>query len=484
VSSGSAAVAKMTDFATKTSGTHYDGTDPDKLSAAFASIVETITSSAKYQDVLISDKLSQYAEATDTVTYSVSAVDNNGTAADKKGAIASYDDSTKTIKLGFPEGTVIDPDVTYTVSLNIRPTAEAYRYYAAQGSYPSIGDADTDKDTATSSGLKGFYSNATDAANVYYKVVTTVGDTTTVSDQKQSAYPKPVIQVEIPTLTLVKSVNNTNAGKYGAAPEGWTLSALTDAGAGVDAVVPSRPFGPPATQGVVSKSTKDTAIVPGKYTLSEDVNDSYRKDGKAYAYYGGYTAGSWTCVDNANEPVTVGANNLLTVNRDQHIVCTVVNTAKPGSIAWQKIDDSSAGARLGGSEWSLASSDVSGFTKKSVVDDGTNDDAANQQGSLKVSGLAWGKYDLQETKAPLGYQLKSTVYSVSVLPDNQISTDASFTVQAGENGKIKNSVVPVTALPLTGGHSARDWLIYGGGLGLLVVAAGASYLIRRKRRLM
>ena len=103
---------------------------------------------------------------------------------------------------------------------------------------------------------------------------------------------------------------------------------------------------------------------------------------------------------------------------------------------------------------------------------------------MKVTGLKWGEYTLEETKAPAGYQPSNKTYTVTVLPAGDATADAEFTVDAVEGGKITNKLVAVSSLPLTGGTTGRDWLIYGGGMGLAALLAGAGYTIWRKRQLV
>ena len=65
VYTGSEAAEKMNNFAQKTTGgSAFDGTDSEKLNAAFANIIQTITKSAGYKDVRIVDKLSKYVTGT------------------------------------------------------------------------------------------------------------------------------------------------------------------------------------------------------------------------------------------------------------------------------------------------------------------------------------------------------------------------------------------------------------------------------------
>lgn len=496
VSTGSEANAKMEQFAKEIqpAGTFFDGTDADKLAAAFDSIVEEINKNSTYQDVLIKDTLSGYAVSTDAqggtgFVTSASARDQDGTDVSKTDPAATkmhvdYNQTSKQLSLSFDEGTKLSPDVTYTVSILLKPSDDAYQYFIEHsGQYPDTGDQGTDAEgNDTSSGKPGFFSNAENQANVYYKVVTNVNGQETVGEQQSSAYDRPVIQVKVPSLTLTKGVDNANAGKYGADASEWKLSALKNNGAyGIN---PTNPSGEAVADGSVSKkSVAKTLLAPGTYTLSEAADSA-----SGYQYFGGYTEGDWSCVDaNGNTvKVTKKTDGTQTMNLAQgtDVTCTVVNTAKPGSIAWQKVAANDMNKTLKDSEWKLTSTDVSGFADMTVVDDGDNDAAASQPGSLKVTGLKWGEYTLEETKAPAGYQPSNKTYTVTVLPAGDATADAEFTVDAVEGGKITNKLVAVSSLPLTGGTTGRDWLIYGGGMGLAALLAGAGYTIWRKRQLV
>lgn len=507
VSTGDEANDKMTKFAETIDphGTFFDGTDATGLTNAFDAIVQQITTNSSYQDVLIKDTLSGYAVNTDanggtgslvgTSAHKADGSDVTQTDAAAKAMTAAYDPQTKQLELNFPKGTVLSPDVTYTVSIMLKPSDAAYQYFIDHsGAYPSVGDQGTDAEgNATSSGKPGFYANAdvadgSTSAKVYYKTVTQVeGQDPVVSEQKSSDYDRPVIQVNVPSLTLTKAVDNTNAGDYGAKPSDWALSATKHNGAyGIQSQVPA---GQTTAEGAVTRqSVAPTKLAPGTYTLSETANLQ-----STYQYFGGYSAGDWSCTDDQGAAVTVtkqDGSQTMNLVQGANITCAVTNTALPGAVQWQKVDQYDQSKTLPGSEWTFASKDATaaGFASKNVVDDGDNDDAASNPGILKVNGLKWGEYTLQETKAPGGYAKSDKTYEVSVLPPARLSGDATeseFTVNAGVDGKITNARLAVSQLPLTGGTTGRQWLIAGAaGLGFAMLLAAAGHTIWRKRRLI
>lgn len=92
---------------------------------------------------------------------------------------------------------------------------------------------------------------------------------------------------------------------------------------------------------------------------------------------------------------------------------TVEDTRLAGSVSWNKVDGSS-GAALAGSVWTLTGPDG----KASTVTDNGAGDVDDVAGALKVSGLAWGEYTLQEKTAPAGYQLDTTPHKFTLQIDN------------------------------------------------------------------
>ncbi len=91
---------------------------------------------------------------------------------------------------------------------------------------------------------------------------------------------------------------------------------------------------------------------------------------------------------------------------------SVVNERSTGTLGWNKVDAN--GATLAGSEWLVTGPDG---TQAVVVDNGENDKDP-EPGALSITGLVWGEYTLQETKAPAGYELSSAVLTATVSADS------------------------------------------------------------------
>lgn len=106
-----------------------------------------------------------------------------------------------------------------------------------------------------------------------------------------------------------------------------------------------------------------------------------------------------------------------------------------------------------------------------------------------------------ENLAPGTYRVEESSvdgYTASYDPENQLVTFTADDLWAAPDNNnmttfdnvktypvtITNTFVAVSALPMTGGATTRDWLVYGGGFGLLAALVGIGYFIWRKRRLV
>lgn len=203
----------------------------------------------------------------------------------------------------------------------------------------------------------------------------------------------------------------------------------------------------------------------------------------------------------------------------------IANTRKTGVVTWTKVSsDSNNVDPLPGSQWTLKQTktfswengmakytDVTSDTALATVTDcvdgqssvadcsaqtGEYVDLDGAAGRFKISGLAWGEYELIESKAPDGYDLDATPHKFRIGPleDGNIAgdwyansnfktdgkssySDASLTVNGGN---VENK--PGVILPGTGG--AGDYWIYAAALvaALIgVVAAGMALKVRRQQ---
>nr|WP_227993981.1 SpaA isopeptide-forming pilin-related protein [Pseudactinotalea sp. HY160] len=118
-----------------------------------------------------------------------------------------------------------------------------------------------------------------------------------------------------------------------------------------------------------------------------------------------------TALDGSTSTVSLNgptAENLTNIAPGDQVACTYTNKPLPGTVIWSKVDSTSENL-LGGSEWSLTGPGAIGPTV-AITDCVGNDpnactgaDQDPAEGQFKLTGLAWGDYTVDETKAPDGY---------------------------------------------------------------------------------
>lgn len=266
VSGDAAANDSMTKFANDVTGDFLDGTDADKLNDAFAEIAQTITNSCYYRDVKIVDQLSDYVDFKDAVSAdgmlasaTITKTDASGTSP-VAGAVAKVDGKKLTVNLSG-EGE-LEADATYTVSFDIRPTADAYDAVAA-GTLTNPVPTNVNSDH--------------DATTLEYKTVTKrTGAADVVSDTLYADYDIPTIALPTKQLTVAKTWENArddaratqpvhvqvtrNGADYGtpvelSASNNWT-STVTVTGNPADASA----WGARETDGDLSSYTTNVAV--------------------------------------------------------------------------------------------------------------------------------------------------------------------------------------------------------------------------------
>lgn len=476
-------------------GTRVDGgnyymiaSNSEGLSKVFDNIQQTITSTNGYTGVTIQDTLSEYAEFADAdPAKTAKVVTNDGTDVTAQWNIKV---NGKTITAS-PKSTDPLPDgVTYTLQFDIKPTQKAYDDYAANknarkdGYNGVIGSADSDAaGNATSAGKPGFHTN--DSACLAYS-----GDGETHACSDAPYTEQPVDQVKTGAITVQKKWadadgNSSSEGN----PASVTFTLQID---GEDS-------------GREATATADTNWTATFKNLAP---------GHTYKVVEKAVTGYETTYE--SQSVTITAGTLWEANPDANTAdnvwewdVTVTNTHKKLTLAEGSIKVAKS---ISGREWkngdsfnfAIAGTDP---TPDAPLPDSTsvtiNADTAKHEASFgeivyKTDGTY--TYTVKETKptnaiAGLHYSQAEYTVTVTVPTDmgtptvsiKQVKDDNGKTVdnQSANVAKFTNTYVAVSALPLTGGTTDRQWLLVGGSIGgLAVLLVGAAGIWNSKKRLV
>ena len=243
VYTGSEAEQRMNSFAQKTTGgSAFDGTDSEKLNAAFANIIQTITKSAGYKDVKIVDKLSEYVTGTaDDGAIDLESVgyQKNGEAwADPPRASIGEDG---TLSWDLSSVGELEKGTTYKVTFKVKPSQAAYDEAAKNG-----------KETVLPS-------NDGDGTSVFYKtVLKETGKDDQVSDEKSAGFEVPTFSVPVDTVTVKKEWANTNGAQL---PDAVTVQLQKD----------GQNYGDPFQLTAAGDWAKDTVVPAGVGQISWSV---------------------------------------------------------------------------------------------------------------------------------------------------------------------------------------------------------------------
>ncbi|WP_261980318.1 DUF7604 domain-containing protein [Bifidobacterium bifidum] len=492
---------KMRGFADQTKGSYYSATSPDELNKAFADIIGQINRKSSYKNVSITDTLSDYAEfvnasfGSNDVTVTAS---KDGNSVDLNESDYTVTVSGKTVKVTFADGYELQDGVTYTVTFKVRPTQKAYNEYAANkqnddktGYKDVLGADNTDADGHhTSSNLPGFHSNADHGAKLEYTVVNTVGDQTTETPGSVE-YPHPVLQVKTGKIQVTKNWSD-GAEKHGNDSVTVTLKQCNAQGEDCKDINRTVTLN---NQGQWAGAFENLA--PGTYRVEESSVGGYTASYNPENQLVTFTADDlWAAPDN---------NNMTTFDNVKTYPVTITNTRNTvdlvaGSVKVTKTVQGSS-----------TDNDFS-FTLRSATDDPNASKVIWPDGDSKqLTTAITGHFNAGESKTgvfagKLTFPAEEATYKFIVTENGAADPPAGWKydtsertitvdVRQGDDGtwsatvtpdmaEFTNTFVAVSALPMTGGATTRDWLVYGGGFGLLAALVGIGYFIWRKRRLV
>lgn len=454
-------------------------TDADQLNNIFESIRQEITKTAEYADVTIHDKLSSWV------------VSSDGASANGKPAGFTYTKTQHgqtTAWAGAPEATVaadgtvswpvtsnggkLEDGVTYTVSFNVKPTQAAFDEAVKNH-----------KDDASASGDNNFYTNDNPSATVGYRtVVTSSQGGTTTSDPQTALYPqKPTITLPVSRITVTKTWSD---GSENHADDSVQVQLKQD---GRDYANGS------ATLNAAGNWTHEFTVSAGPeghaYSVSEVKVEGYdSKVDKTDLKLQGLTAqsGAFT-VTNAPSYVTLPASDVKVAKVVQGHAAN-----SDFSFSLKCVDSTDANAGKCADVTGLVNNGLTTTVSKGeLTASGASATVGFGNGDLKfrvptgnATQLVY-KFNVTEdrTNVPAGWRYDGSTKTVTVTIAKNDDGQWAATVN-DNNPTFTNKYIAVSSLPLTGGRSARDWLVYGGGLGLMALLAAAGYTVWRKRQLV
>ena len=495
---------KMADLAEQASavnGKEFDGTNAANLTKAFDQIYSSITSSAKIRVFSITDTLSQWVDpvefagvvnGTDITQY---VTVKNGSIKLTSGYAATYSvdssgNRTVTVTFNGTDGIVAEKTDVIDVSFKVKPSDAAYTNYASGNNYPNTGDVQTG---AASAGQQGYYSNAD--AKLNYCVLTEVNGATSC-ERTEAEYPHPVVQVKLGKINITKRWSD-GADKH--ANDSVTVQLQRKAIGAADSTAEN--VGDPITLNADNKwTTTVDNLVPG-YTYS--VVETPGNDRYDVTYTGNNTELTkkmvWSSNADAGTLKATITNTLKTVSL-QHLISVRKN--------------------LTGREWK--DSDQFGFTLEAednaplpasckdqqpctvtVNRDSTEHSAAFSDITYNAGGATYTYYVTEDggSISALHYSQAKYKVVVTVAKNDDGAWTASVTsvtkVQDDNGQKVSesqsvstpvaftNHYIAVSALPLTGGMTDRQWLFVGGVVGgLAVLLIGAAGVWNGKKRLV
>ena len=494
-------MADLAEQANAVNGKEFDGTNAANLTKAFDQIYSSITSSAKIRVFSITDTLSQWVDpvefagvvnGTDITQY---VTVKNGSIKLTSGYAATYSvdssgNRTVTVTFNDTDGIVAEKTDVIDVSFKVKPSDAAYTNYASGNNYPNTGDVQTG---AASAGQQGYYSNAD--AKLNYCVLTEVNGATSC-ERTEAEYPHPVVQVKLGKINITKQWSD-GADKH--ANDSVTVQLQRKAIGAADSTAEN--VGDPITLNADNKwTTTVDNLVPG-YTYS--VVETPGNDRYDVTYTGNNTELTkkmvWSSNADAGTLKATITNTLKTVSL-QHLISVRKN--------------------LTGREWK--DSDQFGFTLEAednaplpasckdqqpctvtVKHDSTEHSAAFDDITYNAGGATYTYYVTENSSSISALHYSQAKYKVvvTVAKNNDGAWTASVTsvtkVQDDNGQKVSesqsvstpvaftNHYIAVSALPLTGGMTDRQWLFVGGVVGgLAVLLIGAAGVWNGKKRLV
>ena len=505
---------RMTDLAREANavnGKEFDGTNAKNLTKAFEQIYSTITSSAKIKVFSITDTLSPWvdlvefagcANGTD-ITQCVTVRNGN---TKLTGYTATYNSGNRTVTVTFngtdgTDGIVAEKADDIDVSFKVKPSDDAYADYAENNKnnkypenneYPNTGDADTGDASAEQ---PGYYSN-TDA-KLNYCVLTKVNKVESCV-KTEAEYPHPVVQVKLGKIKITKQWSDGNdkhasdsvkvqlqrkaiGSSTDAKPVGnFTLNAGNKWTTTVDNLVPGY------TYSVVETTGDD------RYDVKYKVNNTAENSADLTKRMVWSSAGEGTLnATITNKPKPVSLQHLISVRKnltgrawkdsDQFGFTLEAENNAPLPIRCKDSQPCTVTVNRGSTDHTESFGDITynagGDTYTYYV--------TEKRGSISALHYSQAKYKVVVTVAKNDGAWTASVTSVTKMLDDNGNPVPESQSDSTQPVAFTNHYIAVSALPLTGGMTDRQWLFVGGVVGgLAVLLIGAAGVWNGKKRLV
>lgn len=490
----------------------YPKTTSNELSQVFKDLgqIITTTTTKSYGKVSIVDTLSDYVDPlfgydkrSGEITSGVTVVTSDGSNVDAEVASKTYDAATRTVTVTFKDGFTLAKDVTYSVQFKVKPSDKAYETYALNKQSEKGGYTDTDNTvhqgetgTGTDSENKdGFYSNT--EAHLAYSECTAVNNVAKDCVSKDNVtYQKPVLQVKTGKIQVTKNWHPDNPAN----DTQITFELHKDSAAG-DKLGEQTVSGP-------SWSATFENLAPGKYVVVEKAINGYtsKSDNSTVEIT---RDGLWEAKTDDDNPTgqPAAADNVKTYNvaftNARNKVNLTENSIKVKKTLagrnWQDDDsftfnitakdpeDAPQPTQTEVTVSNRTTDHTAGFGVITYSAAGTYKYTVTESQNSKIAGLLYSGAEYEVTvkvAADANGALSEPTVSVKQLKDDNGKNLDSAKDVTSNVAEFTNRYVAVSSLPLTGGKSARDWLVYGGGLGLMALLAAAGYTVWRKRQLV
>lgn len=511
----SADAKKMSDFAKDANaetGKEYDGTNAKNLADALNAIYTSITSTATVNVFSISDTLSQWVDPVDfagvssgkdiDITKYVTA--RNGDAK-LTGYRAVYNVDSRTVTVTFNEknGITAGKSDHIDISFKIKPSDIAYSDYAqkmaSKKTYPNVGEAGTGQ---TSADQQGYYSN--DDAQMRYCTLLNVNGTRTCGSTqtiKTIKYRHPVVQVRLGSIVITKHWSD---GPDKHAKDSVTVQLQRSAEGKPAENKPAENVGDPITLNHDNNWTAQVGgLLPGyTYTVVETSNN----DRYAVTYqYGGNSSANGA---ELTKQMVWGNSGILRAD--------ITNTLETASLSKEAIKVKKV---IDGRDWRDSDefkftltpdekgnpmpvecakqnpctvtvgngSDHTGTFGDITYEAGTQQyhyTVTEQAGTAPAMHYSQARYNIvvSVTKTQDGTWV-ANVSKITKVSDDNGGTD-NEDIASGQPMTFTNKYTAVASLPLTGGATARTWLLTSGSLGVLALLLLVGLAVKRETSLI